>query len=189
MSDDRDWHGTAAELAALAGERLESLGFDDDKVNERLVRYYVSERVLSRPRREGREALFGYRQLLELLAARLLSRDGWPLAKIASWNQGADERALSDLIPERKPPRDAAGRTEERSESGTAGIAGALTERLMAAHQCPAFEAEPMVRIRVPGVLELLLPAAEVRSMTGDKAERYARLVRDVLRGMKPTDG
>lgn len=189
MSDDRNWRGSAAELAALAAERLGGLGFEDDKLNERLVRYYVSEHVLSRPRREGREAVFGYRQLLELLAARLLSRDGWPLAKIASWNQGADERALRDLIPERKPVQDAPQRTEYLSDSGAVSVAGEFTERLIAAHQRPAFESESMVRVRVPGVLELLLPAAEACSMTGEKAEHYARIVRDVLRGMKPTNG
>jgi len=94
----RSWRGTAAELAGIAAELLESLGHNDQRLNERLVRYYVQEGVLERPEREGREAVFSFRQLLELVVARELADDGWPLAKIASWNRGADEKALLDLI-------------------------------------------------------------------------------------------
>jgi CheY-like chemotaxis protein len=99
----QDWRGNAAELAAVARELLGPLGLEDERLNERLVRYYVQAGILSRPAREGREALFGYRQLLELVAARELANDGWPLAKIADWNRGADERALLDLIDNREP--------------------------------------------------------------------------------------
>ncbi len=34
--------------------------------------------MLSAPEREGREALFGLRQVVEFLAARYLLKDGWP---------------------------------------------------------------------------------------------------------------
>ncbi len=184
MSDDRHWHGSAAELAALAGERLNALGFADDKLNERLVRYYVSEGVLSRPRREGREALFAHRQLLELLAARLLSRDGWPLAKIGSWIQGADARALGDLIPERNPGSQRGEPPPHRDHGGATGIDADLTERLIAAQRAPVHEVSSLVRLRVPGVLELLLPAETARTMTSAQAEHYARMVRDLLNGL-----
>ncbi len=103
LEDHKDWRGGAAELAATGSELLRAISRDDDRLNERLVRYYVQSGILSRPEREGREALFGYRQLLELLAARELAADRWPLAKIATWNQAADERALLDLIDKRQP--------------------------------------------------------------------------------------
>lgn len=98
----KNWRGTAAELADTAAEWLGSLGLDEQRLNERLVRYYVQDGVLSRPEREGREAKFGFRQLLEFVVARKLAADSWPLAKIASWNRGADEKALLDLIDDKQ---------------------------------------------------------------------------------------
>ncbi|MEA1051674.1 response regulator [Lamprobacter modestohalophilus] len=98
----QSWQGSAAELAAAAAELLAD-GTDDERLNERLVRYYVQSGILTRPQRAGREAVFGYRQLLELVAARALVRDGWPLAKIADWNGSADERALLDVIDQGQP--------------------------------------------------------------------------------------
>ena len=98
----KNWRGTAAELAGTATELLESLGFDAQRINERLVRYYVQQGVLERPAREGREAMFGFRQLLEMVVARELADDGWPLAKIAAWIRKADRKALLDLVDNRQ---------------------------------------------------------------------------------------
>lgn len=39
----RGWRGTAAELAELATAMLDSYGMADQKLNERLIRYYVAE--------------------------------------------------------------------------------------------------------------------------------------------------
>ncbi|MBK5938308.1 response regulator [Halochromatium roseum] len=109
----QSWQGSAAELAATASELLPDSA-NDERLNERLVRYYVQTGLLTRPQRAGREAVFSYRQLLELVAARTLVRDGWPLAKIADWNSGADERALLDVIDQGQPvtplPAPASGR-------------------------------------------------------------------------------
>ncbi|WP_295409044.1 response regulator [uncultured Thiocystis sp.] len=99
----QDWRGNAAALAATAAEILKPVGAEDERLNERLVRYYTQAGILSRPERAGRDAVFGFRQVLELVAARELARDGWPLAKIAEWNQTADERALLDLIDHGQP--------------------------------------------------------------------------------------
>ena len=81
-----DWRGTAAELADQCNEVLAgvpSLTDDAGSANERLVRHYVQVGVLTAPEREGREALFGLRQIVEFLATRYLLKDGWPLAKAA----------------------------------------------------------------------------------------------------------
>ena len=100
-----DWRGTAAELAEKANSLLPRLNLQDDvgSINERLVRYYVSEKVLTPPEREGREALFGSRQVIELLVARYLLKDGWPLAKIAALVQSSDLSALQNLVPADRP--------------------------------------------------------------------------------------
>jgi hypothetical protein len=58
---------------------------------------------LSAPEREGREALFGLRQIVEFLATRYLLRDGWPLAKAAEIVRGTDVTGLTQLIPSERP--------------------------------------------------------------------------------------
>lgn len=102
-----DWRGTADELAAKCNEILAtvpSLAEDAGAANERLIRHYVQVGVLSAPEREGREALFGLRQVVEFLAARYLLKDGWPLAKAAEIVRGTDLAGLTHLIPSERPP-------------------------------------------------------------------------------------
>ena len=100
-----EWRGTAAELAEKANSLLPRLNLTEDagSLNERLVRYYVSEKVLTPPEREGREAMFGFRQVIELLVIRYLLRDGWPLAKIAAMVQSSDLSSLQNLMPSERP--------------------------------------------------------------------------------------
>ena len=71
--------------------------------NERLIRHYVQVGVLTPPDREGREALFGLRQVVEFLATRYLLRDGWPLAKAAEIVRATDVPGLTQLIPAERP--------------------------------------------------------------------------------------
>ena len=95
----RNWRGTAAELAEHVAEFFRGLGFEEPKLNERMVRFYVQKQLLSAPERDGGEAGgFGYRHLLELVVVRELARDRWPLGKIAELIRAADEKALLDLI-------------------------------------------------------------------------------------------
>ena len=101
-----DWRGTAAELAdkcndVLAG--VPSLIDDAGSANERLVRHYVQVGALTAPEREGREALFGLRQIVEFLATRYLLKDGWPLAKAAEIVRTTDVTGLAQLIPSERP--------------------------------------------------------------------------------------
>ena len=101
-----DWRGTAADLADKCNEVLAgvpSLTDDAGSANERLVRHYVQVGVLTAPEREGREALFGLRQILEFLATRYLLKDGWPLAKAAEIVRTTDVTGLAQLIPSERP--------------------------------------------------------------------------------------
>ncbi len=143
LPDDlADWRGTAAELADKLNEVLEgvpSLKDDAGAANERLVRHYVQVGVLTAPDREGREALFGLRQIVEFLATRYLLKDGWPLAKAAEIVSATDVAGLTQLIPDqprtraeevvakyRGSARPAAGRT--RAGPATAAFALAADE-------------------------------------------------------------
>lgn len=102
-----DWRGTAAELADKANSLLSTLPAltsDTGSANERLVRHYVQMGAVTAPEREGREARFGPRQVLEFLATRYLLKDGWPLAKAAELVRGTDMDGLAGLIPSERTP-------------------------------------------------------------------------------------
>lgn len=90
--------GNATELAALAVEcgRGLRLPFDTAKTNERLVRYYVTEGVLDRPERVGRDAAYGFRHLLQLLTARRMADAGITLAAVAHHNRAATTKSLEE---------------------------------------------------------------------------------------------
>jgi hypothetical protein len=101
----RDWEGTAAELAEVAAAIEAELGIPegDTRPNERLVRHYVHVGILDRAERRGKEAYFGFRQIVELLAARVLLNDRWPLAKIAEFVRVTDLDGLLGLLPKSAP--------------------------------------------------------------------------------------
>jgi DNA-binding transcriptional MerR regulator len=101
-----DWRGTAAELAHKCNELLQNvpaLAHDAGSANERLVRHYVQAGILTPPEREGREALFGLRQVVEFLATRYLLKDGWPLAKVGELVRATGDLELTRFIPAERP--------------------------------------------------------------------------------------
>lgn len=97
----QDWEGTAEELADLANTVADRIGLDlgESPFNERVIRSYVQVGALDRPERRGREAHFGFRQLAQCLAVRMLLGDSWPLARIADYMQITGTEALIDLLP------------------------------------------------------------------------------------------
>ena len=84
--NDRDFQGTAEELATFVSEKLAELGFGErHRSSERLVRFYAYQKLLSRPEKapdDGRQRLFGQLQVRQLLLARLLAERGWDLDRI-----------------------------------------------------------------------------------------------------------
>ena len=91
-----EFAGSATALADLAISVSQNNAWpvDPDKLNERLVRYYVTAGVIDRPDRQGREATYGFRHLVQLLTARRLSERGDTLQVIAQHNQ---ETTTADL--------------------------------------------------------------------------------------------
>jgi hypothetical protein len=94
------WSGDVSELARVAGEILAARGLTDSSTepNVRLIRDYAQRGIVSRAERQGKEAIYGYRQLLEFVAARVLVADGWPLAKIAEQLALIGDAELRSLI-------------------------------------------------------------------------------------------
>jgi hypothetical protein len=101
---DTNWEASADELAMVSGEILAYLGLTDDPAspNARLIRDYGQRGIVSKPERRGKEAVYKSRQLLEFVAARALSVDRWPLAKIAEQFAHASDEALLKFIPDRQ---------------------------------------------------------------------------------------
>ena len=100
LAQFESWSGDASELARLAGEILSARGLGDvsSEPNVRLIRDYAQRGIVSRAERHGKEAIYGYRQLLEFVAARELVADGWPLAKIAEHFAHIADAELRNLI-------------------------------------------------------------------------------------------
>ena len=139
LPDDlADWRGTAAELADKLNEVLEgvpSLEDDAGTANERLVRHYVQVGVLTAPEREGREALFGLRQIVEFLAARYLLKDGWPLAKVAELVSATGVEGLTQMIPANRPRT----RAEEVAAKHRGGARPAASHSVQSTTSSPVF--------------------------------------------------
>lgn len=79
------------ELLAVAGERL------GEEITPRTVRLYATQGLIDRPGREGRNAVYGRRHLLQLLLIRSLARRGLSLAAIAPLIGLADEELEQQL--------------------------------------------------------------------------------------------
>ena len=130
------WEGSADELAALAALTLTGGRVTENPImpDVRLIRYYQNEKIVSRPDRRGKEAVYKYRHLLQLVAARVLASEGWPLKKIAEHFTHLDEPGLLALIPGEEPrtalelarrflrvPNQAAIKSKARSEDQNKG--------------------------------------------------------------------
>ena len=105
---DQNWEGSTEKFADLVAKLASEKGLiaNDQIPTVRLVRDYVSRGILSKPRKEGKEVVFGYIQLIEFLACRALIKDGWPLKKIAEDFQRSSPEEIKILVP---------GETQENS--------------------------------------------------------------------------
>ena len=96
---DQNWEGSTEKFADLVAKLASEKGLiaNDQIPTVRLVRDYVSRGILSKPRKEGKEVVFGYIQLIEFLACRALIKDGWPLKKIAEDQAESLEKILQSF--------------------------------------------------------------------------------------------
>jgi hypothetical protein len=96
IQEYQDFRGNVVELSALAirCSNFLSLPGDTDKINERTIRYYVTEGLVDRPTRIGRDAEYEYIHLLQFLASRYLVGSGYPMAKVAPY---IASRSMEDL--------------------------------------------------------------------------------------------
>jgi DNA-binding transcriptional MerR regulator len=69
-----------------------------EPVNPRLVRYYTTQGWLDKPLKQGREARYTYRHLLQLLVLRRLLAEGYSASSIGSLIGGQADTALEDIL-------------------------------------------------------------------------------------------
>jgi DNA-binding transcriptional MerR regulator len=139
--DTRQWEGTAAQLASKLNELLPLVGLETDagSANERLIRYYVSERVLSEPAPRGRERLFGFTQIVEFIVARQLLNDGWSLAKVRELiRSSSDIEDLVQMNVSARPPTDAEKALARIHSQSSLGTARDFSLGALSIHEPPA---------------------------------------------------
>ena len=185
LTQHTEFSGNASELAALAvacGRGLR-LAFDAGKTNERLVRYYVTEGVLDRPERVGRDAAYGYRHLLQLLTARRMADAGITLAAVAHHNRAATTKSLEEGLARPLPTsaeilvQEFMGSTRKRGAERSARQALALAHSLAAPHAPDPHKPRPAMAL--PDLL------AAVEQM---KAEVMSQVKELDMRALKMTD-
>jgi len=98
--------GNAVEMASVATQCAQFLQMPGDleKINERLVRYYVAEGLVERPKRIGRDAEYGYGHLLQFLAGRFLVDAGFPMQKVAPYLDSLEVAQLEALVMNKTKP-------------------------------------------------------------------------------------
>jgi hypothetical protein len=101
MAEAAFW--TLDELVQLAGQAL-SVDYEGppsarvrDVPDRRSVRWYVTRGLVDRPLTNGRNALYGRRHLLQLVAIKRLQAQGRSLAEIQAELTGVADRALDQL--------------------------------------------------------------------------------------------
>jgi hypothetical protein len=106
INDYQNFSGNATDLANLASQctRYLNLPGDLDKINERIVRYYVAEGLVGRPERIGRDAQYGYKHLLQFLDGRFLVESGFPMQKVGPYLETQDVSQLETLVINRNKP-------------------------------------------------------------------------------------
>src|SRR5215471_2266633 len=95
----------AVELADQAANLIDQLvprqerGSVSEVPDERMVRYYASEGLISSPEgRQGSAAVYGYTHLLQLLAVKKLQADHLSIKNIRELVEGKTERDLEQIL-------------------------------------------------------------------------------------------
>ncbi len=102
LRENSGFSGSGEELLRLVEELASILHLtpEDDSGNERLLRHYASVNVVDKPGRQGRDAVYTYRHLLQFLAARRLMKQGFALSKIAEFTSVVPTETLQQTLCE-----------------------------------------------------------------------------------------
>ena len=68
LEENKNFKGTLIEFIKLIKLSMyDYFGVSDDKITERLVRYYVTEAIIPRPVREGKDVFYVYDHILKFI--------------------------------------------------------------------------------------------------------------------------
>jgi DNA-binding transcriptional MerR regulator len=140
--------GLCAQLPEVGDERVRALP------DERTLRYYQSSGLLDRPvRYEGRNAIYGFRHLLQAVAVKALQGQGLSLAQVQGAMAGAGTGELESAVLDAIGGGEAAA--PERVDGGAPFGATAIPVPPVSVPQ-----ARPLIACELaPGVVVTLDPA------------------------------
>jgi hypothetical protein len=203
LETHKDFSGSAEELARLASDLCGALGMATEELSVRLVRDYAQRDILSRPERQGKEAVYTWRHLVELVAARALLADGWPLAKITEHFALTPFETLLSLIPGQRPGGSALD-AARRIRSTAAAVRDAAPDFALMMPSAPPSERmasqrqmridlhtamqqlggrgaspriTPMTRIALDDDIQLLIATERIRNLSLEEADAVGRAV------------
>lgn len=190
----RSWHGTADELAEVGTTQFAKTDLPDARLNARLIRHYVSMGVLDPPTRRGREAHFGFRQLVQLavvrklLAQRLSLNNVRDLFRTIDWDQ-IDQ--IRDLLPRSAregatdTPGVTAGMKNDKDTSALERWLESNRQRWAGDEKGEpriAGAAQPLLRWTLAPGLELVAALGRIESLTDDDADALGLALASLLK-------
>ncbi|HJQ24716.1 MAG TPA: MerR family transcriptional regulator [Blastocatellia bacterium] len=153
--------------------------------DERTVRYYTTEGLLSPPEgKQGLNAVYGYQHLLQLLVIKRLQAEHLPIRKIKELVEGKSARELEQLLDLDEPPASSAGARIAPRNAATEYLESLLTQSAARRIAAPPATAEAFVpaaspsawsRVEVEPGLELHIREDYRLSTDSKERQRLAR--------------
>ena len=99
LNQYKKFKGNMREFIGAIEECMEKLDIQKDQQNlQRIIRYYINEKILAPSLREGRDYFYNYEHLLKFLYVRKQLSDGWPLNKIRDNAQFQDVNYFEEFF-------------------------------------------------------------------------------------------
>ena len=105
LNQYKKFKGNMREFIGAIERCMEKLNIQKDQQNlQRIIRYYINEKILAPSLREGRDYFYNYEHLLKFLYVRKQLSDGWPLNKIRDNAQFQDIKYFEEFFQNTKSP-------------------------------------------------------------------------------------
>ena len=98
LQQNKNFKGSLNDFIKKIKECNNHYDIQDDKITERLVRYYITQSIIPRPNRDGKEFFYMYEHLLKFLYARKQIIDGWPLSKLKEMMKFEENQYFEDFF-------------------------------------------------------------------------------------------
>jgi DNA-binding transcriptional MerR regulator len=135
-----------------------------DLPDRRTIRYYVQKGLIDRPVRVGRNAVFSYRHLLQVLVVKRLQSDYIPLRRIEEITRTSSEQQLERLLISEGPKHSAPVPMKALTRSGGLAVAGPsqLSSSGYPWKSCHKFKINEHLELHVDEGFSLLNPTVDL---------------------------